>query len=562
MPTTVAQKMERPEPTRPWRRRLALLVVLLVASVLLMRGLGNPSLNYADADRILMDGVFLHDFLRELPLNRIYEFTISYYAQYPALSIGYRPPFFPFVEAIFNGVFGINTWSSRLALLAFALLGVTAWFKLVETTVDTTTAFWASLLLVTTPFVVQWGWYTMGEVPVLSMAMLTAYLFHRFIQTERSRYLYATAIAFSLAVWTKQTAVFLAVWFVVYVIIKGRLFRYIRRKDVWITILLILVMIGPLAAVTLWIGESNIAQSVGYGEEASPTWRLRWDNWEVYLRTLARDHLTPPVLILSLLGLGWALAKRDSRGLYFGLLILTTYLFFSYLTAKDTRYPIFWIPAFSLFAALPLFYLRQSRPLRIAALIALSAITVYQVNRVYAMVPAHATGYDTAARHVLSDKNAPVVFFDGVNNGYFTYFMRALDPDRSRLVLRGNKLLSSSAIYFKLHLQVHAHSREDIQKIFDQYGVVYVVVESRDQTDIPIHRTLREFLESGPFGLEREIPVSSNLPHLAGQTLRVYRYLEPKRMTATTLELRLPIVGRTLRVPMPPPTQNHGAKAP
>jgi predicted membrane-bound mannosyltransferase len=50
----------------------------------------------------------------------------------------------------------------------------------------------------------------MAELPVLSMAMLTAYVFYRFTETERPGYLYATAILFSFTVWTKQTAVFVA----------------------------------------------------------------------------------------------------------------------------------------------------------------------------------------------------------------------------------------------------------------------------------------------------------------------------------------------------------------
>jgi len=94
----------------PWK---GLVLVLLVMAVLLLRQLGNDSLGYPDADRILMDGVFILDFLKDLPLTRVYDYTINYFAQYPALSIGYRPPFFPFVEALFNGVFGINTCKPR-----------------------------------------------------------------------------------------------------------------------------------------------------------------------------------------------------------------------------------------------------------------------------------------------------------------------------------------------------------------------------------------------------------------------------------------------------------------
>jgi hypothetical protein len=147
---------------------LGLALVITVLAVLSLRGIGNPHVGYPDADRAIMDGVFIRDFLGDLPLTRVYDYTIHYYVQYPALSIGYHAPFFPFIEAIFNAVFGANPWSSRLAVIFFGIIGVTAWYCLVARIFDRQTAFWTALILVTTPFVVQWTWYTMSEIPVTS----------------------------------------------------------------------------------------------------------------------------------------------------------------------------------------------------------------------------------------------------------------------------------------------------------------------------------------------------------------------------------------------------------
>jgi len=531
----------------PWK---GLVLVLLVMAVLLLRQLGNDSLGYPDADRILMDGVFILDFLKDLPLTRVYDYTINYFAQYPALSIGYRPPFFPFVEALFNGVFGINTWSSRLAILAFMVAGVTAWYKLVARIYDNGIAFWAALLLVTTPFIAKWGWYTMGELPVLSMAMLTGYIFFRYTETERPAYLYAAAFLFSLTVWTKQTAIFLGLWFVLYLLLEKKLVRCLKRRETWIAIALIFVMLAPLAAITLWLGKQNIAQSMGSGGAADPIARLSWANLKIHISSLVKVHLTLPVLGLSLVGLGSAVWKRDRKALYFALLVVSTYVFFTYLLGKNSRYPIFWIPAFSLFAALPLSYLKDQKMLRISGMAVLAVTAAYQVTQVYARTPHYASGYDQAARYVLKHSQTPTVFVDAYNNGYFTYFMRALDPARSVYVLRADKLLSSSSISAKHWLEVHAHSQEDIRKIFDGYGIVYIVVESKDRSGVEIHRELRNYLKTGPFQLVKEIPVLSNRPPLVGQKLLIYRYLEPKTITADYLELRLPVVGQTIRVPM------------
>ena len=533
-----------------WKEHLGLCFVLTVTLILLLRYIGDSSLYYPDANRILMDGVFILDFLRTMPVGEIYEFTTDYYAQYPALSIGYRPPFFPFIEALFNGAFGINMWSSRLAIVAFTLVGVTAWHKLVKKTFGTDIAFWASLLMVTTPFIAKWGWYTMGELPVLSMALLTAYVFYCYTETERPGYLYATAILFSLTVWTKQTAVFLVPWFLLYLVVKGQILNCLKRKEFWISTTIILLMIIPLTLITIWLGDQNIEQSIGANENArNLAWRLKWWNLKILIITLTNNHLTLPVLILSLTGMVWAAWKRDPRCLYFVLLIISTYVFFSYLRGKDVRYPIFWIPAFSLFATMPLLYLRQS-PLRIAVIIVLGITSIYQVTQVYAIVPYYATGYDEAAQYVIRESKGPTVLFNGRNDGKFTYFMRALDHNRSLIVLRGDKLLTSSSIFPNTLLKIHAQSTEDIENILNKYGTTHIVVESKDHTGIKIIQELLVFLNSGPFRLVKIYPVKSNFSGLEDQTLKVYEYLNSKPITATHLELRLPVVGQTLNIPI------------
>jgi hypothetical protein len=538
-----------------------LLLVLAAMSILLLRELGNPCLGYADADRILMDGVFLLDFLKDFPIDRIYGYTVEYFGQYPALSIGYRPPFFPFVEALFNTAFGINMWSSRLALLAFMLVGVSAWFLLIRRLYDDVTAFAATLLLITTPFIAKWGWYTMGELPVLSMAMLTGYVFYRYTETDRPAFLYWAALLFGLTCWTKQTAVFLSLWFLLYMIMSGNLLVYLKRRELWIATAIAVVILLPLGAITLWLGEQNIAQSVGSGNAADPVSRLSWDNLKLRFITLYQYHLTPPVQVLSLAGLAWGFFRRDRQLLYFVCLVLATYLFFTYLTGKNERYPIFWIPAFTLFAALPVYYLAAFRAVRIAALLMLLVIAGYQIQMIYARPVNYATGFDAAAGYVLENSESPTVFYDGYNNGYFTYFMRALDPQRSMYVLRGDKLLTSSAISSKNRLEVHASSREDIQALLDKYGVQYVVVESRDESGLAIHRELRDYLQDGPFELEKAIDVQSTRPPLKGQQIRIYRYQDRQPITADYLELRLPVVGQTIKAPlrkrhMPGPQQD------
>ncbi|PKM10601.1 MAG: glycosyltransferase [Gammaproteobacteria bacterium HGW-Gammaproteobacteria-3] len=524
--------------------------ILIIMSVLSLRQIDDASLGYPDADRILMDGVFLLDFISDFPITHIYQYTLNYFGQYPALSIGYRPPFFPLLEAIFNGVFGVNMWSSRLALLTFYIVGVSAWFNLISRIYNGSLAFAASLLLVTTPFIAKWGWYTMAGLPVLSMVLLTGYLFYRYTETDKPSYLYQTAIVFSLACWTKQTAVFMGLWFIIFVLLQGNLSTYVKRQELWLSMAIIIILLAPLAAITLWLGKQNIAQSIGQSEGHYHLSRLSWNNLTLHFRTLYKYHLTLPVLSLSFIGMLAALVQRDKKTFFPLSLLLATYLFFTYLVGKNERYPIFWIPVFCLFATLPLYYLRNKVLTYWLMLSVILGVSVFQINSIYKIKPNFATGYADAAAFVLANQQVPTVFFDGYNNGYFTYFMRALDESESTYVLRADKLLSSSSISSKQWLEVHAHSTDDIKKILDDYGVDLVVVESRDVSDIDIHRQFRQFLKNGPFKLLKTIAVDSNRPPLKNQKLLIYRYLDRPPASKGYITLRLPVVGQTIKVPV------------
>lgn len=543
--------------------------VAVLFAVIVLRRLGDVSLGYPDADRILMDGVFFRDLLVDLPLTDPYGYLKHYFAQYPALSIGYRPPFFPFVEGLFNAVFGVNIWSSRLALLLFGLVGLTALFATVRRAFGAPAALASVALLATTPFVMRLSWYTMGEIPVVSMGLVTLYFYHRYVTEQTTRDLWFAAIAAVLAVWTKQTAIFLLVWMLLHQLTTGRLLGQLRQLRVWAVIGFVIVSLIPLVLITLILGEQNLKQSVGTvpviaGEQLSvleAIWaniaqRLRPEVLLLRIEQLYQVHLTLPALILALVGFIWAIWKRDGRVWFWVTFILAVYLVFTYIRGSNHRYPIFWIPAFLVLASLPLAYLPQGgkwyRGLfggLIAAVVAWQLYAVYQIN------PKHATGYDQAAQFVLDNSQSPTVFFDGYNNGYFTYFMRALDPQRSMYVLRGDKLLSSSSISSKNMLELHAENEADILEMLDRHGFHYVVVEDENTIDVPIHGLLRELLkEEERFQLVERIPVDTGTPTtrepLEGVSLLIYEVLDRSEPQDGILELHLPVVGQTLRVPL------------
>ncbi|MDX2463004.1 MAG: glycosyltransferase family 39 protein [Porticoccus sp.] len=535
---------------------IATIVVLM--SVLLLRGIDNPDLQYPDADRILMDGVFILDLLQDLPVPDIYGYAERYYAQYPALSIGYRPPFLPMVEAVFNGIFGINIWSSRLAILLFAIAGITSWFLMLERLYSTATAAVATVLLVTNQFVAQWGWYTMAELPVMAMSMLVIASCYRYIESGASRWLYVTALLFSLAVWTKVTAIYLLPVIIAYIGVSGRLRQALHNKHAYLATALMMIMVIPLGLVMISLGDQNIAQSVAHWQpavsqaagtmtEASAPVKPIFNLLDG-LNHLYTLHFTSPVLILAGAGVLGAIWYRDKRVSILAILILCTYVFFSALGARDPRYFIFWVPPLTAFAALPFYYSSNWPKLQKVLLASALLVSAYQVNLLYSRGQQFASGYQAAAKYILAHSKSPMVFFDGYRDGYFTYFMRANDEERSMYVLRGDKLLTSSSITIQNRLEIHAHHISDINDLFTQYGVEYAVVEVPDPFEIEIHQILRDYLKSEAFVLEESFDIKSSSSILNGRQLLVYRRLDWEPLKASSIKLRLPVVGKTITV--------------
>lgn len=534
------------------KRSWVLISSLALMTALFSRGLFDESIGYPDADRILMDGVFIADFIRSISSwNHPVDFAVAYYTQYPALSIGYRPPFFPAIESLFIMVLGEHVWSGRLALIGFAIVGFGAFFALIRRQFDEKTAGAAVGLAVSLPFIVGWSWYTMAEIPVLSMILLTAYWVYRYSEGDGSKYLYFSVFSFAAAVWTKQTAVFAVLWFLPYLIGHLGFKSLISRREIWSGVIILFILVAPLALITFWLGDLNIAQSVGENPRGPQIPRYYWENLILYPKALITGQLTWPVGLLVISGLIQATNKKDSRINFYLWWIIAVYLFFTSLNdPKLPRYTIFWIPAFCLFAALPLTYMQQNSSLvkrRMLGIFIICSI-LYGVIATFQKRPQYITAFKEAAAYVLKNAERPVVLVDAHNNGYFTFFIRQFDQKKRFFVFRGDKLFSSSAIESNTWQKIHAHSRQDLKDILDKYGIDLIVVESSDYTGLSIHKEFRNYLQTGDFIKETSFPIESSLPRYRNQSLDVYRYRNNNLKKSEDLVIRLPIIGKIIRI--------------
>jgi hypothetical protein len=521
-------------------------VVCGVALFLSTRGMsseGTVSLQ-GDMPRYLMNGAYFYDLLHDLPWREPVDYTMRYFARYPALSLGHHPLLLGIAEVPAYGVFGISVWSARLVIVCFSLVGMLAWFGMVRLLYDDLTAFFAALLLATTPFVVDYTRVVMSEMTALSLILVAGYFLMRYCETSSRRDAIGFAVAAALGIYGKHHAAFMLPVFLAYFLVR-RGVRVLLRRDVLIAAAVIAVIAIPLIPITLELSRFNLTFVAGGGGVP----RLSPNRLTHYIEALWTDLLTVPVLVLAVLGLIVSAYRRDARVFLSLLWIVGFYVQITYAGGWDTRYAIYWTPAFCLLAAALPAQLRTHR-YRVAASGILLAVVGYQFVLSASKEPTAAEGYEAAAEYVLQHpKGESVLFAGNVDSGYFPFFIRKHDPARRLVVLRADKVIVTSKLGGIVGEQLT--TAEEIQQALRDFGTGYVVIEDAPFGSPPLELLRHELANSGDFELRARIPVRTNHPRLRGVDLAVYEYKQYTPANAdAVLRMRIPLLQRDLALRM------------
>lgn len=535
------------------------LLLIVIGLAIYGKGLRDEDVFYPDADRIAMDGVYFYDLLKDLPVTHLYDYTVRYYARYPALSLGFREPFFPLVVGIFYRLFGIAMSTAKLAVLAFAAFGISLFYKLACGLYGARVAVLSTLLFITTPFVSCWARVPMAEIPALAMTIGSIYYFYKYAESGNARTLPIFFTIVALTLWTKRTAGFLFLFFALYLAVR-RKWKLLFRREALIGCLFLLMALAPLAIITVWLGNtlkefslgpgtSSAAFSELVGIDTGP--RLSLVNLLYYIKILYREQITPLVLFLSMIALAVALLKKERRAVLFIAWIAAVYITTACLKVKNPRHTIYWIPAFCILAAsVAEGTMPRRKSLTFAASLLLTGVIAFQMFFGRCAEPWRASGFREAAKYVTDNPKGYTIFVEGYGNGLFIFWVRKFDASKRWIVLRGDKLLASSVLSHTYKLKVHINSADEIYRLFRKYGTTYVVVEERDTSGIPIFSILRDLLKGPQFRLVKKIPVESDDYYLRGQNLLIYERVEKPDLPKGELVIPLPIVGKTLRLPI------------
>ena len=517
----------------------------------------DPNFFAPDADRIAMDGIFLKDFVSDIPgsLLHPYEYTTTYYAKYPALSVGYRPIFFQSMEAISYMILGPSYVSGKITVLCFLFTGMFFWLRLVKRTHGYNYAIGALLLWVTNPNIYLYSQETMLEIPTLSMVIISVYFIYKYFDNITAKNAVFMGLFMGLTLWTNQKSAFILLILLFYPVFSGNWKKLFRRES-FIAYLILCIFLVPLALITFWLGAQNFAQSVGAGTKATKI--INFKELIENIQFLYEYHFTPLPLCLIGIGVIHCLYRKRKNSLIYLVSILSIYVFFTYIKHDIPRYSMYWIPFFCFFGAHTIIVstlaisnlTNQKKRVIACALFGLPVcLQVFSFSKVF--IPT-ASGYGKAAEFVIENSKSPIVLFDGYLNGQFIYFLRIIDKEREFVVLRGDKLISSSSISYKNQLKIHLNNEEEIKKSLVKMGVHLVVVESKNLSKLDIYDRFRRMLSEDPqFKKLKSIKVESNRKELVNTKLLIYENLSWTGLNSdSVIKLRLPVVGQELSLPL------------
>jgi len=499
-----------------------------------------------DMSRYLMNGVFLRDLATSgefVSWSRLVNFAEAYYARYPALSLGHHAPVLPAMLAPAFGLFGVSVLVGRAVLLATFVVAVCAIFALTNRLYGWRVAGWTAVLFASHPAIVQYAQQVLSEMPMLAFVLVAVWQLSAFVESGRMRHFVGFALAAALSLGVRPTAVVALPAYLAVILASGRVRRLLRKE--------VLIVGGGAAALILLLVPLILAVS-----PANVQFVLSPQNRSLAVlrdgvRFVVAAHLQPLLWVAALGGVAAAIVGRDRRilvpvtwslGAVGAVLLLTG-------SQDAPRYTIVAVPAFCL-AAGALTTAAESRWLRWPVTVVLAVVTSVQIVSSAAVRPTGASGYETAARWIVTQTSAPTVMFSGpVDTGYFVFFMRKHDPARRFVVLRSDKIFTTSMMH-RLAREERIASADEIDPLLQRFGTRFIVIE-----DLPLNpRPLvwfHEALKTSRFVERLRIPQQSRDRRLRTSSLVIYEFLGATAPDPlASVDIHIPLVGRRIEVPL------------
>jgi len=485
----------------------AIVALAAMALALFMTTPTDGDFWWYDASRHAMNGVFLRDFLLEGGLLHPLRFAKEYYQQYPAINIGFYPPFMYLASVPFLAVFGASHAVSQSVVALHALLAGVMIYLICQRMMDRWSALLTAVVILALPEIALWARQVQLDVPALALLLCTAWALIHYLHTGSSRWLLLTAAFLGLAMLTRVQAG--------YAVPAVGLFALFHRTPqrpplrAWFAAAaLFLVLALPSVASVLYFSKvtGNLA---GAMPDMPALWS--WDNWTWYARALPQQIGWPATwfIIAGLLAVVATLRSgMPPAAQVVAAFALSSWAFFTIVSNKEPRFNLPSIPFVFMLAAFGV--ARLHALLGRLLLLALAGWAVYQA--MLFQVPV-AQGYREAAS--LAQAHTPPganVLISAHRDGSFIFNMRADGKRRDIGTRRADKLFVEISIMRQLGIRDRELNQDAILKILNDQNVAVVVAQTGYLADQPSMQQFQRLLESGGvFSIVGRVPLRGDV---------------------------------------------------
>lgn len=503
------------------------MVAAILAGIVILLYLRLPrhgDIWWPDASRHALNGAFVYDYFRAMPLHHSMEFAVNYYRQWPALTIGFYPPLFYIAIAASYTVLGVSEAAALVPELIF--LFVLAWgaYRLSRHWLNAAPALAVSLLLIGGPELCFWGRQIMLDVPSYAFLIWAVELHLRYLKGGSNRTLYAAVVCAVLAIYTKYNAAFIIVVMVV-ALLCARGWRTLLNRTVLSAGALGIALMLPLATLFFMYSSYDLIQAAAVGGSNESRWSLR--ELTYYARTMGEVVSWPALALATTYFIVLPFFPRlrlpkDDAAFMIAWVVLG-YIFYSLIAVKEPRhilfitYPIALTAVVLLDRALARFECRSFVPLILAL-----GVLIFSI----ATRPApYVTGMRQAAEDVarLAPQETNIAFW-GRFDGTFIYAMRAYTDRQDLGVIRLDKLLLGGVVVsLERGFTQRDLDAQQIAKLLQSMHVQYVVMQTHYRDDIGVIHRLGESLQSDKFIEVERIPMTADYPFSFLTELVIYR---------------------------------------
>ena len=323
-------------------RVIALIILCIIAIMYLLLPRAGD-IWAADASSHALNGAFVLDFLRAMPIHHPLEFAFDYYRQWPALSIGFYPPLFYGELAISYAMFGVSEAAALIPEM-ISLFGL-SWgvYRLSQNWLDNTSALAVVFLTIGAPSVSFWGQQVMLDVPAYAWLIWAAVFHLRYLKTAQPRTLYFSVLCVVAAIYTKYNAAFF-VGVIAISLLYVRGWRSVLQRTSLKAAALGFVLLMPLLVIFFKVSAFNLEQAFSLqGGGIVSRWSL--SELTYYARIMPAVVSWPTAVLAlwycfgSLIVRQMRLSKLDTAFLL--IWIAFGYVFYTMIAVKEPRHILF-----------------------------------------------------------------------------------------------------------------------------------------------------------------------------------------------------------------------------